>query len=70
MLPDAPGLLSTTTGWPSARDSGSMTRRAVKSVLPPGAVGTTKVMGRCGNLPCAKECRGAATNAAAPAARS
>jgi hypothetical protein len=54
MLPDAPGLFSTTTGWPSARDNGSTTRRAVKSVEPPGAVGTTSVIGRCGYLPWAK----------------
>jgi hypothetical protein len=39
---------------PSARVSGSAIKRAVKSVLPPGGVGTTKVMGRCGNLACAK----------------
>src|SRR5450830_1604410 len=54
MLPEAPGLLSTITGWPSARPSGSVIRRAVKSVVPPGAVGTTSVMARCGNLPWAQ----------------
>ena len=47
----APGLLSTTTACPSARDKGSAISRAVKSVVPPGALGTTMVMGLSGNLP-------------------
>src|SRR5215218_7675386 len=37
MLPEAPALLSMTTGWPSARDSGSaMVRAAISGVEPPG----------------------------------
>jgi hypothetical protein len=39
-----------TTGWPNARDKGSAINRAVKSVEPPGALGTTMVIGRSGNL--------------------
>src|SRR4051812_14989155 len=69
MLPDAPGLLSTTTGWPSARDSWSLTSRAVKSVLPPGAVGTTRVIARWGYLPWANSRGLVPARAAPPSAR-
>ena len=53
MLPAAPALFSTTTGCPRLAVSCSVTRRAVKSVVPPGALGTISVMGRSGYLPCA-----------------
>jgi hypothetical protein len=45
MLP-ALGLLSTTTGWPSVRAMCSATARAVRSAMPPGAKGTSSVIGR------------------------
>jgi hypothetical protein len=54
MLPAAPALFSMTTGWPNALDKGSAINRAVKSVVPPGALGTTMVTGRSGYLFCAK----------------
>jgi hypothetical protein len=47
MLP-ALGLLSTTTAWPSVRAICSATARAVMSAMPPGAKGTTTVIGRSG----------------------
>src|SRR5688572_21467258 len=48
MLPDAPERLSTTTDWPSTPRSPSARIRAVMSVLPPGAKGTSSRMGRDG----------------------
>ncbi len=48
MFPLAPGLFSTTTGWPSAFASGSETSRAARSVEPPGEAGTIMVTGREG----------------------
>ena len=48
MLPEAPGLLSTTIGWPSAFDSGSaMVRAAMSGVEPPGKP-TSRRMGLVG----------------------
>src|SRR5436190_15316731 len=41
MMELAPGLLSTTTGTPSAADSSGATSRAWKSACPPGGNGTT-----------------------------
>ena len=46
MLPDAPERLSTTTVWPSTPRSPSASTRAVISVLPPGAKGTSRRIGR------------------------
>src|SRR6476620_11229015 len=43
--PPAPGLFSTMTGWPSAAVSFSPMVRARMSVVPPGANGTTHLMG-------------------------
>src|SRR5438094_2316919 len=48
MLPPAPGLFSTTTGWPSACCSLAAMRRAERSTGPPGAYGTTRWTGRDG----------------------
>ena len=48
MLPAAPPRLSTTTCWPSDWLSESDRIRAMMSVGPPGANGTTTVMGRSG----------------------
>src|SRR6218665_1678422 len=48
MLPPAPGRLSTTTVWPSSPANFSATKRAVMSVLPPAARGTTRGMVRGG----------------------
>ena len=44
MIPVAPGLLSTTTGCPQAAVSFSPTRRATKSIAPPGEAGMMMVM--------------------------
>jgi hypothetical protein len=41
--------LSINTDWPSVRDISSATMRDVVSVMPPGAKGTTHVIGRLGN---------------------
>src|SRR5262245_40895119 len=41
MTPPAPARLSTTTGWPIASWIFAATMRAVESVTPPGAKGTT-----------------------------
>jgi hypothetical protein len=58
--PPAPGLFSTTTGWPSVRAMCSPTARAVMSAAPPGALGTTMRTGLAGK-PCAHAgARGAA----------
>jgi hypothetical protein len=48
MLPEAPGLLSTITGWPSERVRCSDSTRARISVEPPAAQGTISVIGFCG----------------------
>src|SRR5688572_4136660 len=66
MMPPAPLLFSITIGWPSSLDSGSISRRAVRSTPPPGGKGTMILIGRSGNLPCAQAAR--ATNGAATAA--
>jgi hypothetical protein len=49
MLPLPPPLLSTTMDCPSTGDRACANIRADKSVVPPAAVGTTKVMGLLGN---------------------
>src|SRR2546429_424822 len=49
-LPEAPGLFSTTTGWPSFCDKPSADRRARISGIPPGEVSTTRRRLRFGYL--------------------
>ncbi len=46
--PPAPGLFSTTTGWPSARARGSLMTRATMSLAPPVAKVTTMRSGLSG----------------------
>src|SRR5260221_6701315 len=68
MLPPAPGLFSTTTDWPQTCCRRLPTRRAVISVEPPGANGTTTRTGLVGQATArARDERmdGAATAAAA-----
>ncbi len=48
MLPPAPGLFSTTTGWPQASVSFCATSRPVVSSGPPGGNGTTSFTARAG----------------------
>src|SRR5215212_1971855 len=48
MLPEAPGLLSTTTCCPSRRPRNSATTRALVSVTPPGVKGTMSRIGLAG----------------------
>jgi len=50
MVPPAPGLFSTTTGWPSVRDSSVPTAREIMSAVLPAASGTSKRIGRAGQL--------------------
>ncbi len=64
MLP-ALGLFSTTTGWPSVLPIDSATARAVRSAMPPGAKGTSNVIGRSGKRACADSGRTAPTAARA-----
>src|SRR5688572_18615305 len=66
MLPLAPGLLSTITGWPSCLPMSAASMRATVSRMPPGATGTTSVIGRLGNG-CATAEAAAARNAKAAA---
>src|SRR6266567_2362781 len=47
-LPEAPGLFSTTTGWPSLCARPSAERRPRRSVIPPGDVSTTSRTARFG----------------------
>jgi hypothetical protein len=48
MMPLAPALFSTTTGWPMERESWSAEKRASVSVTPPGGHGTTSLIGLLG----------------------
>src|SRR5438876_6039176 len=48
MLEPAPGLFSTTTGWPSALPNSSLITRATKSAAPPGAKPTSSRIGLFG----------------------
>jgi hypothetical protein len=48
MLPAAPGLFSTTTGWPKRTLSRSATMRVTVSLAPPGGNGTTMRIERSG----------------------
>ena len=68
-LPLAPGLLSTKTGWPSASDSGCASRRAITSVVPPGAKPTTSRIGLVGHAAWACRAPAAASVQSAAAAR-
>src|SRR2546423_12104730 len=54
MLPPAPAVFSTMTGWPNDALMPSAMIRPITSVDPPGASGTTSVIGRDG-----KTCAGA-----------
>src|SRR6266851_6906467 len=47
-LPEAPGLSSTTTGWPSLCARPSAERRPRRSVIPPGEVSTMSRIARVG----------------------
>src|SRR6218665_31901 len=53
MAPLAPALFSTITVRPSSADIFCATTRAMPSLPPPAAVGTTSVMGRSGKAACA-----------------
>jgi hypothetical protein len=53
MVPLAPGLLSTITLVPSFAPTRTASTRASASAEPPGAYGTTSVMGRSGKAACA-----------------
>ncbi|CFW38247.1 Uncharacterised protein [Bordetella pertussis] len=48
MMPLAPGLFSTTTGWPSSAAMPWPRLRATTSVMLPGGNGTTMRIGRSG----------------------
>ena len=61
-----PGLLSTTTCWPSARDSFSAINRQMISGVPPAAWETMNLIGRVGQL-CAETCSDAVSRASVPA---
>src|SRR3954471_20008250 len=50
MVPPAPGRFSTSTGWPSAAASLSLTLRAMMSVALPGVNGTTMRTGFVGKV--------------------
>src|SRR5258708_19167382 len=68
MIPPAPGLLSTTNGWPSDFVSWSPTTRPRMSVADPGVNGTMTLTAFAGYCACAKPgaASKAASNAAAP----
>src|ERR1700734_1265045 len=51
MVVPAPDLLSTTTCWPQVLETSSATRRALVSVGPPAAIGTTICTARSGQAP-------------------
>src|SRR5690606_12028348 len=55
ILPPAPGLFSTTIGWPRSLASDSPSVRAITSIAPPGGKGTIQVMGRSGYAAAAAE---------------
>src|SRR5882762_2932475 len=63
MLPEAPGRFSTTTGWPRRAPSRSVTARALVSVTPPAAKGTTNRTGRDGKA-CPEPVEGSCAKAA------
>jgi DNA-binding transcriptional ArsR family regulator len=49
IVPEAPGLLSTSTRLPSVFEAASANARSAASVAPPGGYATTKVTGFSGN---------------------
>ena len=49
MLPPAPTLFSTTTGWPSASPIAGASRRAMMSIELPGGKGATSLIGLFGH---------------------
>ena len=53
MLPPAPGLFSTITGWPSVLPMSSAISRASVSVVPPAVAPTISFMGLAGKAACA-----------------
>src|SRR5690349_14991660 len=63
----APGLLSTTMGWPSALEAPSAAARAIRSLAPPAEKGTTRRIGLAGQACAAAPL--AARRAARPARR-
>src|ERR1700761_6418199 len=65
IVPPAPGLLSTTTGTPSASDRDCMANRPVESVPPPGGRATMQRIGRLGQVS-ARTMAGAARAIVAP----
>src|SRR5476651_839227 len=67
IVPPAPALLSTTTGWPSASDSACMAMRPVESVPPPGGSATMQRIGRVGQASLARTIEGKASAAVAAA---
>src|SRR5262245_45992141 len=50
MVPPAPGLFSTSTGWPSRAESSLDTVRAITSVALPGVKATTRWTGLSGQV--------------------
>ncbi|MGA8819761.1 MAG: hypothetical protein WB624_20935 [Xanthobacteraceae bacterium] len=49
-IPEAHGMFSTNTGWPSVRETPSARSRAMTSVAAKGPVGTMSLIGRLGQL--------------------
>src|SRR5947209_9502187 len=68
IVPPAPGLLSTTIGWPSASERYCMASRPVESVPPPGGRATMQRIGRLGQVS-ARATAGAASTTATPLSR-
>ncbi len=62
-MPPAPGMLSTTSCWPSSSDIRGVMMRPTTSIGPPAANGTTIVTGRAGQS-CADAPTVATVNAA------
>ena len=58
MVLPAPGRFSTTTCWPSARESFSVISRQMMSGVPPAACDTMNLTGRAGQVLCAGLLRG------------
>src|SRR5712691_5289124 len=69
MLPPAPSLFSTTTGWPRLAGRRSANRRAKTSLEPPGGNGTMKRIGRLGQVSCARPAPACAPSTAASATK-
>src|SRR3954452_8275308 len=66
IAPLAPATFSTMTGWPNTAVRGSLAVRAMVSVFPPAAYGTTAVIGRVGQSPA---CAAQTMSASAPTTR-